>query len=179
MAAARRPLRLSPLPRLRKPQANEPPNHPSNRVGKQKLAASFTSHFLITCETPNENSRNGIIAGQTLSHLHSLMVTMSQKSSVPQAIKSVSQALMPDSHHVASLSQPREADLLFGSPSHLEAVLRKGRKSAKICAGSGFVWGIPANTFDQNFDRPPPVTRSKLRGRTKMVHRFCTVSTTG
>src|SRR5271167_1030534 len=32
-----------------------------------------------------------------LSHLHSLMVTMSQKSSVPQAVKSVSQALMPDS----------------------------------------------------------------------------------
>jgi hypothetical protein len=31
-----------------------------------------------------------------LSHLHSLMVTMSQKSSVPQAVKSVSQALMPD-----------------------------------------------------------------------------------
>ncbi len=31
-----------------------------------------------------------------LSHLHSLMVTMSQKSSVPQAAKSVSQALMPD-----------------------------------------------------------------------------------
>ena len=31
-----------------------------------------------------------------LSHLHSLMVTMSQKSSVPQPPKSVSQALMPD-----------------------------------------------------------------------------------
>ena len=31
-----------------------------------------------------------------LSHLHSLMVTMSQKSSVPQAAKSVSQALMSD-----------------------------------------------------------------------------------
>src|ERR1035437_3749634 len=31
-----------------------------------------------------------------LSHLHSLMVTMSQKSSVPKAVKSVSQALMPD-----------------------------------------------------------------------------------
>src|SRR3954462_3282427 len=31
-----------------------------------------------------------------LSHLHSLMVTMSQESSVPQAAKSVSQALMPD-----------------------------------------------------------------------------------
>ena len=31
-----------------------------------------------------------------LSHLHCLMVTMSQKSSVPQATKSVSQALMPD-----------------------------------------------------------------------------------
>src|ERR1700693_4892548 len=31
-----------------------------------------------------------------LSHLHSLMVTMSQKSSVSQAVKSVSQALMPD-----------------------------------------------------------------------------------
>jgi hypothetical protein len=37
-----------------------------------------------------------------LSHLHSLMVTMSQKSSVPQAAISVSQALMSDSpeqHH--------------------------------------------------------------------------------
>jgi hypothetical protein len=32
-----------------------------------------------------------------LSHLHSLMVTMSQKSSATQAAKSVSQALMPDS----------------------------------------------------------------------------------
>jgi hypothetical protein len=32
-----------------------------------------------------------------LSHLHSLMVTMSQKSSVPQPPISVSQALMPDS----------------------------------------------------------------------------------
>jgi hypothetical protein len=31
-----------------------------------------------------------------LSHLHSLMVTMSQKSSVPQTAKSVSQALMSD-----------------------------------------------------------------------------------
>jgi hypothetical protein len=31
-----------------------------------------------------------------LSHLHSLMVTMSQKSSLPQAAKSVSQVLMPD-----------------------------------------------------------------------------------
>jgi UDP-glucose 4-epimerase len=32
-----------------------------------------------------------------LSHLHFLMVTMSQKSSIPQAVKSVSQALMSDS----------------------------------------------------------------------------------
>jgi hypothetical protein len=32
-----------------------------------------------------------------LSHLHSLMVTMSQKSSVPKAAISVSQALMSDS----------------------------------------------------------------------------------
>src|SRR4051794_509025 len=31
-----------------------------------------------------------------LSHLHSLMVTMSQKSSVPQTAKSVSQGLMSD-----------------------------------------------------------------------------------
>jgi hypothetical protein len=37
-----------------------------------------------------------------LSHLHSLMVTMSQKSSVPQAVKSVSQALMPDTDDVYS-----------------------------------------------------------------------------
>jgi hypothetical protein len=29
-----------------------------------------------------------------------LMVTMSQKSSVPQAAKSVSQALMPDTEHL-------------------------------------------------------------------------------
>ena len=33
---------------------------------------------------------------KTDTHLHSLMVTMSQKSSVPQAVKSVSQALMSD-----------------------------------------------------------------------------------
>ena len=31
-----------------------------------------------------------------LSHLHSLMVTLSQKSSVPQVVKSVSQVLIPD-----------------------------------------------------------------------------------
>ena len=34
---------------------------------------------------------------KTDTHLHSLMVTMSQKSFVPQAAKSVSQALMSDS----------------------------------------------------------------------------------
>src|SRR3954452_12856077 len=34
-----------------------------------------------------------------LSHLHSLMVTMSQKSFVPQADKSVSQVLMSDTQH--------------------------------------------------------------------------------
>src|SRR5271168_3266493 len=39
-----------------------------------------------------------------LSHLHSLMVTMSQKSSVPQAVKSVSQALMPD--RIPQATQP-------------------------------------------------------------------------
>jgi hypothetical protein len=33
---------------------------------------------------------------KTDTHLHSLMVTMSQKSSDPQAVKSVSQVLMPD-----------------------------------------------------------------------------------
>jgi hypothetical protein len=38
-----------------------------------------------------------------LSHLHSLVVTMSQKSSGPQAAKSVSQALMPDTHNARAL----------------------------------------------------------------------------
>ena len=33
---------------------------------------------------------------KTDTHLHSLMVTMSQKSSDPQAVKSVSQVLIPD-----------------------------------------------------------------------------------
>ena len=33
---------------------------------------------------------------KTDTHLHSLMVTMSQKSSDPQAVKSVSQVLMSD-----------------------------------------------------------------------------------
>ncbi len=36
------------------------------------------------------------LTNKTVAHLHSLMVTMSQKSSVPQAVKSVSQVLMPD-----------------------------------------------------------------------------------
>ena len=35
-----------------------------------------------------------------VSHLHSLVVTMSQKSSVPQVAKSVSQALIPDMREV-------------------------------------------------------------------------------
>ncbi|MGC2332049.1 MAG: hypothetical protein WA581_11385 [Candidatus Acidiferrales bacterium] len=39
-------------------------NYPPNRIGKQKIADAFASHFLITRETPNESSRNGIIAGQ-------------------------------------------------------------------------------------------------------------------
>ena len=52
-----------------------------------------------------------------LSHLHSLMVTMSQKSSVPQAAKSVSQALMSDtfqqSAHASTLSSSqKEHDLV-------------------------------------------------------------------
>ncbi len=39
------------------------PNHPTNCVGEQKIADPFTANFLITRETPNESSRNGIIAG--------------------------------------------------------------------------------------------------------------------
>jgi hypothetical protein len=39
-----------------------------------------------------------------LSHLHSLVVAMSQKSSVPQAAKSVSQALMSDTPPIADMS---------------------------------------------------------------------------
>src|ERR1700684_1315182 len=42
-----------------------------------------------------------------LSHLHSLMVTMSQKSSVPQAVKSVSQALMSDPSSLLTTCHPR------------------------------------------------------------------------
>jgi hypothetical protein len=41
--------------------------------------------------------RRGFRLHGFLSHLHSLVVTMSEKSSVPQAAKSISQALMPDS----------------------------------------------------------------------------------
>jgi hypothetical protein len=37
-----------------------------------------------------------------LSHPHSSMVTMSQKSSVPQAAKFVSQALMPDTRKLST-----------------------------------------------------------------------------
>jgi hypothetical protein len=40
------------------------PNHPSNRVGKQKIADPFAANFLITRKAPNESSRNRIIAGQ-------------------------------------------------------------------------------------------------------------------
>ena len=53
-----------------------------------------------------------------LSHLHSLMVTMSQKSSVSQATKSVSQVLMPDrSGQAPSLSRMRKV----GTVSHGKA----------------------------------------------------------
>src|SRR4051794_29064432 len=45
-----------------------------------------------------------------LSHLHSLMVTMSQKSFVPQAAKSVSQELMSDTLEIC----PGARLLLFG-----------------------------------------------------------------
>src|SRR5665213_1803617 len=44
-----------------------------------------------------------------LSHLHSLMVTMSQKSSLPQAAKSVSQALMSDS--LLALDESKSKDI--------------------------------------------------------------------
>src|SRR3954467_289347 len=49
-----------------------------------------------------------------LSHLHSLMVTMSQKSFVPQAAKSVSQELMSDT----DAQEPHPAgELLFARPA--------------------------------------------------------------
>jgi hypothetical protein len=41
---------------------------------------------------------------KTDTHLHSLMVTMSQKSSDPQAVKSVSQVLMPDNEASYAIS---------------------------------------------------------------------------
>ena len=44
-------------------------------------------------ECPSQSARTTIQVYGFLSHLHSLMVTMSQKSSVPQAANSVSQAL--------------------------------------------------------------------------------------
>jgi hypothetical protein len=40
-------------------------NHPTNRVGEQKIADPFATSSLITRETPNESSRNNIIAWQT------------------------------------------------------------------------------------------------------------------
>src|SRR4051812_39717178 len=48
-----------------------------------------------------------------LSHLHSLMVTMSQKSFVPQADKSVSQVLMSDTPENGALVAAEEADLIL------------------------------------------------------------------
>jgi hypothetical protein len=41
------------------------PNHPANRIGKQKIADPFASHFFVTREPPNQSSRNGVITGQT------------------------------------------------------------------------------------------------------------------
>ena len=55
-----------------------------------------------------------------LSHLHSLMVTMSQKSSLPQAAKSVSQALTPDRLAVG-------IGYLRLESSHLSAKVRQNR----------------------------------------------------
>jgi hypothetical protein len=49
-----------------------------------------------------------------LSHLHSSMVTMSQKSSAPQAIKSVSQALMTNIAVARSTKIPTFAPEPFG-----------------------------------------------------------------
>src|SRR5262245_61605528 len=58
-----------------------------------------------------------------LSHLHSLMVTMSQKSSLPQPANSVLQALM----------------------SYTTTVLSEGPKNATIHVSSETIWGIPVN----------------------------------
>src|SRR5271166_370931 len=39
-------------------------NHPTNRVGEQNIADPFAANSLITCKTPNECSRNDVIARQ-------------------------------------------------------------------------------------------------------------------
>src|SRR5215203_297985 len=54
-----------------------------------------------------------------LSHLHSLVVTMSQKSSAPQAAKSVSQALMSDNQAVIAIENVRLFDEMQGKSEQL------------------------------------------------------------
>src|SRR5277367_2242549 len=65
-------------------------NYPDLLFGRMTLAG-------CPADVLHDPLRRRFRAYGFLSHLHSLMVTMSQKSSVPQAAKSVSQVLIPDS----------------------------------------------------------------------------------
>src|SRR5438445_10430025 len=42
------------------------PEHPANRVGEQKIADSFAAKPLVARKPPDEGSRNGVIARETL-----------------------------------------------------------------------------------------------------------------
>src|SRR6478609_11698486 len=74
-----------------------------------------------------------------LSHLHSLMVTMSQKSFVPQAVKSVSQALMSDSMRV-SHQKLREKPGERSRHVHIPALpnRRPGHRPATMCCAKAY-----------------------------------------
>ena len=118
-----------------------------------------------------------------LSHLHSLMVTMSQKSSVPQAIKSVSQALMSDNPRVlvAGLDLPAKVlkegsfettdlALLSVDKERLPVSLRLRRNP--LCkeppqAGTNVVIVYPTRTVRSRIISPftiPPQYQAKFGG---------------
>ena len=79
-----------------------------------------------------------------LSHLHSLMVTMSQKSSIPQAAKSVSQALIPDSSF-ARMRSRRDFRWIWNLPRRDLLQMKVKPKKLKVS-------GLPSPRRSRIFD---------------------------
>jgi len=72
----------------------------SSRANRPAQCGFFLGGILLArhaADVFNKPLRRRLGAIGFLAHLHSSMVTMSQKSSFPQPVKSVSQALTPDS----------------------------------------------------------------------------------